>query len=363
MTTPKTTLWEYAPHTQTKHKILRRYLQAWFPILSKWHDRIIYFDGFAGPGQYTTGELGSPLIALELAQNHLIKFTGELVFVFVEEEMSRFQHLKRLLNQRKPSLPQNFTIELYQDKFHAVLSEALDRLDKQGKQIAPTFAFIDPFGFSGVPMDLIHRLLEREHTEAFIYFARNAINRFASHPQQKIRQQMEELFGGSEVHDVENQPNRSEWLRALYQKKLAEKSIFVRYFEIADQTNHPLYDLFFSTNNAKGHVKMKEAMWAVDEWGTFKFSDATVPEQTALFQPDPSLDLLPLILARGKGRRVLFERICEWVEDKTPFLCKHLRSALKQAEQQKLISVSDKKKDGTRRRQGTFPSGTYISFE
>jgi len=50
MATPKETLWEIDPHTKAKHEILRRYLNAWFPILNSWNNRIIYIDGFSGPG-------------------------------------------------------------------------------------------------------------------------------------------------------------------------------------------------------------------------------------------------------------------------------------------------------------------------
>jgi hypothetical protein len=35
----------------------------------------------------------------------------------------------------------------------------LDSLEKDGKQLAPTFAFVDPFGFSGIPFDLTARIL------------------------------------------------------------------------------------------------------------------------------------------------------------------------------------------------------------
>ena len=67
MATPIETLWEIDPHTRAKHEILQRYLEAWFPILSSYHHRIVYIDGFAGPGRYKGGELGSPIIALGLA--------------------------------------------------------------------------------------------------------------------------------------------------------------------------------------------------------------------------------------------------------------------------------------------------------
>ncbi len=68
MAAPKTTIWAIEPHTQAKHAILKRYLQAWMPILSLARfPEVLYIDGFAGPGTYTGGEEGSPVIALRAA--------------------------------------------------------------------------------------------------------------------------------------------------------------------------------------------------------------------------------------------------------------------------------------------------------
>jgi three-Cys-motif partner protein len=52
MAAPKTPVWSIDAHTKAKHEILRRYLQAWFPILASFSGRIIYLGGFAGPGVY-----------------------------------------------------------------------------------------------------------------------------------------------------------------------------------------------------------------------------------------------------------------------------------------------------------------------
>lgn len=57
------TIWDIEPHTAAKHDILRRYLQAWIPILGSTHERIVYIDAFAGPGIYKGGEDGSPIVA------------------------------------------------------------------------------------------------------------------------------------------------------------------------------------------------------------------------------------------------------------------------------------------------------------
>ena len=50
------TVWPIEPQTEAKHEILRKYLAAWFPIMSSWQERIIFIDGFAGPGVYEGGE-------------------------------------------------------------------------------------------------------------------------------------------------------------------------------------------------------------------------------------------------------------------------------------------------------------------
>jgi len=70
MSVPKSTIWPIESHTQAKHKILEFYLQAWFPILGSRYSRINFIDGFAGPGIYSEGEEGSPLIALRVAKEH-----------------------------------------------------------------------------------------------------------------------------------------------------------------------------------------------------------------------------------------------------------------------------------------------------
>ena len=48
-------LWELKPHTQTKHLILKRYLNAWLPIMARYNGRILLIDGFAGRGRYSKG--------------------------------------------------------------------------------------------------------------------------------------------------------------------------------------------------------------------------------------------------------------------------------------------------------------------
>ena len=68
MAAPTTTIWDLESHSRAKHEILKRYLQAWVPILGQSsYSELLYIDGFAGPGRYSKGEDGSPIIALRAA--------------------------------------------------------------------------------------------------------------------------------------------------------------------------------------------------------------------------------------------------------------------------------------------------------
>lgn len=83
----KETIWPTTPHTEAKHQILEEYLKAWFPILFRFHDRVVYLDGFAGPGIYAGKEDGSPIIAIRTALQHrMAERFREIVFWFIEKD-------------------------------------------------------------------------------------------------------------------------------------------------------------------------------------------------------------------------------------------------------------------------------------
>jgi hypothetical protein len=108
---PKTTLWKLEPHSRAKHAILARYLHGWTPILTRGgHKTIAYIDGFAGPGRYEGGEDGSPIIALKAALRHRAHITGKVLFLFVEEQQDRADHLQRLVDVLP--LPPNVAVKV-----------------------------------------------------------------------------------------------------------------------------------------------------------------------------------------------------------------------------------------------------------
>ena len=359
--TPKETVWELKDHSAAKHEILRSYLQAWFPILSKYHSRLIYFDGFAGPGRYQGGEPGSPLVAIDVARRHLATLAGELVFIFVEADRSSAQSLRKEIAALE--LPSHFKWHVENRGFEHVLSNTLDQLDDQGLHIAPTFALIDPFGITGLPMEIIRRLLKRQHCEVLITFMNHAIRRWVT----ELPAQVDTLFGMTGAAEkIASASDRIASARELYSQALHQSATYVRFFEIRNTRGGLVYDLFFATNHWLGHYRMKEAMWKLDPDSGYRFSGGMSPHEPSLFDPQPGLQYAPQLWEHFRGKTVFSDAVLLHTRDKTPYLNSHARTALKLLESGEVsgcpLHISSTKRDGTRRRKNTYAAGTRLTF-
>lgn len=360
--------WEIEAHTQAKLTILRGYLQAWFVILSSGHGRVIYLDGFAGPGEYIykgKSVNGSPLVAIEAFLGHKLKDRiKEIVFIFVEKEQKVFQYLEKKL---EPYKKQGLKIETHNSEFENVVNKILDDLDKEGNKIAPTFCFIDPFGIKGLPMATIKRIMEKKSCEVLINFMYEELNRFIELPQNE--KHVTELFGGTEEwkkeKDIKEPKKRYFFLTGLYEKQLRSQcgTCYIRPFDMINQHNKNDYVLFFVTKNKLGLEKMKEAMWKVDESGNFKFSDATYDTKQMVLFDKPNYDQLKkMILTKYAGKKASIEELSDFVLIETPFTQNHYKRAIlavMERDNPPTIKVECK---GRKRKKGNYPPGTVIEF-
>lgn len=353
------TIWELEPHTEAKHAILRKYLDAWIPILTKHHRRVIFIDGFAGPGEYKGGEDGSPVIAIKSVIEHKIKIQSEIVFLFVENDKKRFEFLEGKL--KKMSLPGNIKYECKNGEFAEVVGGILDELSKTGGNIAPTFVFIDPFGFKGFPYNLISKIMENEGCEVLVNFMFEEITRFIELPQNESVCTL--LFGTEKWKEVKGKKGeeRLKFLHELYKEQLRKLAKYVVSFKMVNKFNKEDYFLFFATNHILGLKKMKESMWRIDPKGKFEFSDATYdPYQTVLFELEPNFTFLKkLILKEYGGKKVSVDELENFIVVETPFRETHYKTrVLNPMEKNGEIKVVS----GNRSRAGTYPSGTIIEF-
>jgi three-Cys-motif partner protein len=361
MAKPMQSLWDIEQHTKAKHEILERYLDAWFPILAKFNQRIIYLDRFCGPGRYKGGEDGSPIIAIKKALNHFEKLKDrEISFIFIDERKDRIDHLKSEIASM--AIPSNFSIYTEVSEFEKTVGQILNDLKSKNLNIAPTFAFIDPFGFKGIPFSLVKELLSNPKTEVFINIMAEFINRFVEHPDANTRQHIIDLFGTPQsLQVIANGGNRLENLRQLYQTQLETCAKYVRYFEMKDEQGRLIYYLFFASKHPLGFVKMKEAFWKVDPESGFHFSDKTNPSQLILLSTDPSRDLIKIIEQKFSGQQAKVAQIQQFVEEETIYISKHMKQALNIMEAEGKLSVEPLKSDGAKRTWG-FPFTAIVNF-
>ena len=237
-------------------------------------------------------------------------------------------------------IPANFSIYTEISEFEKTVGQILSDLKSKNLNLAPTFAFIDPFGFKGIPFSIVKELLRNPKTEVFINIMADFINRFVEHPDASTRQHIVDLFGTPQaLQIIANDNNRLGALRQLYQAQLQTCAKFVRYFEMQDEQGRVIYYLFFASQHPLGFVKMKEAFWKIDPESGFHFSDKTNPAQLILLSLDPSMDLIKILERKFSGQRTIVSQIQQFVDEETSYISKHMRQALKIMETEEKINV------------------------
>lgn len=340
--------WKYREHTKVKHILLEKYLVAWMPILGRWNSKICFFDCFAGRGEYVDGILGSPIIALKVADK-LSSYYGNLLVVFIEKKEDRFENLKRVL-ARETSTINNLNkmeIKLENREFADFAKEIFDYLEEKKSIIVPSFFFIDPFGFSGVPFKIIKRIFSHPKTEIFFTFMVRDISRFIDHP--NLRETFTDLYGTDEWKSIIKLPDYEKALIELYRKQLHEEAEvkYTLHFRVCESKRlRTLYYLIHATNNFKGHSIMKTIMFNQSAHGSFAYlgpKDLAERRQTRLFDIHDIGQLKKLLLERFKEETISYdeiqEKICSPWYSEPPYIDKHYREALKELEKESKIRV------------------------
>jgi len=287
----KDTLWPITRPTQAKHMILRTYLDAWLPILGAGrhaHEHVVLIDGFAGPGRYSGGEPGSPLIMLKAYLDHSAALDATPHFFFIEEHHERCEHVRQEIAAL--SLPSKVDVKIIEGSFLDEFPALIDGLRTRFGQLPPTFAFIDPFGAEEIPAALSTPLLEIPRCELLVYFPVGFLARFAEQPE--FKPILDSLYGGEQWKRALATPDfetRKRILHDLFLAELQKRVTWVRSFEItpAAEAGGNTYYLFFGTGSQMGLRRMKDAMWRVDPEAGQAFRDSTLADHPVLFEQEP----------------------------------------------------------------------------
>ncbi len=282
-----------------------------------------------------------------------------LTYIFIEQDPDRVSHLNGELSA--VARPANVNVAVVQGSFHEEMPKLLDGIPAD-KSLVPTFAFIDPFGYTDHDLQLSSRILGFPRCEVLIYMPFPFIARFVDEP--AIAPALTELYGDDSWRAAQGKANMHQRIRALHDSfldALRKSAKYARSFEIIGNGGSTGYHLFFATGHPLGLERMKEAMWKVDPVGGAAFADSTHIGQMVLFEEKPDLASLDGEIRRHfRNRQFSIEEAERFTLEETPFCPSlHLKQVLREIEKAGQLSATHPRQT---RRRNTYPAGTLIQF-
>jgi three-Cys-motif partner protein len=361
---PQDVRWERLRHTEAKHKILGDYLDAWIPILAQKPGitELVFIDGFAGPGRYSGGEPGSPLLMLDayLRRGDRSRWGVTAHYFFIEEDPKRAEALRGELGKRKK--PADAAWQVIEGKYDDELPTLLAALNAKWKDAERAiFAFVDPFG--GTKAELFSQLGQLPQCDLLMFVPLGTFARLIESEDLDVT--LDNLYGPADWRTARKQQGIRERMGVLVEllrEQLGKSSRWVRAFEITPRARGDSYFLFFGTNSPKGLERMKDAMWKLDPVAGQRFRDSTTVDDPVLFEPKPNLDpLLAALRERFKKRVFTIKEAEDFTLFETAFRHNaHLKGpTLRAAEKRGDLDAVD---PPATRKAGTFPDGTRMRF-
>lgn len=183
--------------TETKHFILKSYLQTLTYKLFQSGQALTYVDGFSGPWQAKTESFAdtSFMIAISVLKNahfeSLKKNPNRITkCFFVESDSKSYAQLEETVGRyHQPA--SGFYVKSLPGKFEAAVPEIIDFVRQSFALI-----FIDPTGWTGYPYDAIAPLLQHRPSEVLINFMYDHINRAAAMNDPKTVASFDKILGG-----------------------------------------------------------------------------------------------------------------------------------------------------------------------
>ena len=247
---------------------------------------------------------------------------------------------------------------MFNDTFAQVLPKLIASMKSDR---IPTFVMIDPFGISGVGMELIRALMQHSSTEVYVSFIYEYMNRFRRNSY--FESHLDDLFGCADWRQGIDMPEgkpRKVFFYELYKKQLKLSGARLALnFELYEG-NKLKYALFFATQRNEGCDKMKQAMWKVAPLGGYSFRSDTLG-QLSFESRVVDFDELDqaLIGEFGMNQSIKIESIEEFMcSDRILFHSGQLKSRLADMERASALIVDQ----SPRKKRGAFPPGTILRF-
>ncbi len=369
--------WVIKEQTKIKHELLESYISPWMGILYSHQKRtrglrqlLIYVEGFSGPGIYYENEnkdsmcSGSPIIVAEKANEYIDLDRQRHFLMYCMDSNPECVNLLTEKLDKANKYKQDWKV--YNAIFEEKIGDIIQDINRRGLSGYPIFFFLDPFGYTGYPINIIKKILEYERAEVFINFMIYDIVRFCK--EEEYKEKLIEQFGCDDfikAGAIENSEEKQAFLLNLYVKNLYEiaNAEFVMPFRVntPDMGTRPRFYLIHASNHLKALKTMKNEMYKLSE-SEYSFEAIGVSSQLTLFEDPNKVELKDALLAYIKDRNpqyIPYTEIENWAYAKTSGVSRTIKDTLVELEQQdKKIEIKRK----PRQRTTTVTPGAKIKY-
>ena len=339
--------------SKTKAKIVSDYFTAWSRVIRRWGTPMAYIDLFCGPGKYGDGSFSTPLRIIQQTINDS-ELCRKMSFIFNDYDPAKVASLQQAILQLDVNNTLSRRIQYYS---LTVEQEFYKRINIPAG--VPVLSFVDPFGYKGLTLHLIDRLISNNGSDCIFFFSYSRINMALSNT--KFDEHLEGLFGASRTAELKRElltlsPELRELavLNALVDALVEKKSNYVLPFKFyGTQKKRTSHFIIFVTKHPTACRIMKEIMYcnsAKDSDGvaTFSLQDSRNFgggfEQISMFN-QPIQSLYNSIVQSYRGKTVTVKCLCDSFDSDfhNQFVSKNVKDVLRKLEEEGKIEVFGRK--------------------
>ncbi len=345
-------------HTKIKRAILEGYLGAWLSILGQGgFPSVWYVDCCAGPGIGDDGSPTSGLLSVQQSQSvfetHKVKRANCVV---IENESDYYDRLRTSIEcediptgeaEWSPPLSHDQWLQqipqadrppagVYVYGIEADFQNVLPGLLRQIPALrTPAFFFIDPYGYTDIPFDLVENILARPTVEIFLTFFAHHIARFGS--DERNRETIQSVMGTEEIDSLTQgtlDEREKAILDAYVQRLYQAGARFTCWFRVVrSDMRQTAYYLVHGSKDETALKRMKDVMATNRTPGMgacYAGPDhLRLSRSLRLFDADKA-DLKDLLREHFAKRVLPYDELELWVYENTPWVSKDLRPALRE---------------------------------
>lgn len=288
--------------TRAKLEIFKKYLIEWLPTFTSSHEKsywenIFIYDFFAGEGKDINGNLGSPLIILQVLNSfeHLISQSNvKINVIFNEKDPKTYSRLLQNIENESYN-KQKVSITTYNKSFQNLFLELYPKMLNHDN--LPKLMFLDQFGIKEVTNDIFQKLISFKRTDFIFFISSSYVRRFNELPEFKS------YLSITKENFEDTKPFHSHKVVFEYYKSKVNTNYTLAPFSIKKGIN--IYGLIFGSNHTLGLEKFLKVGWKINPYtGDANYNideEKIIDGQLSFFEEDNSikkLEMLEVILRK-----------------------------------------------------------------